>query len=265
MKRFVIPAVVLGVVALAIGPRLLWSHIRGARDGAIKTIEESLPDDQVVAQAADELKQFNVAVRDYHLKVTGIGDQLAAAKAQLERIEKQLDAEKRILGNIKRKLDSSEDQFKIGSRNYTRADINSDGKARLAKCTALDEQLRSQQKLVAELEKAYMDGRKWLAEAEQARTQRAAELQTLTERLAISDEYRKLAQFTLTPLMSADSDTAKHLTMLSERVKKRERGNEYDAATNRDGTVDWSTSTADTRDAIGKYLKTSDTVPISEK
>jgi hypothetical protein len=254
MKRLILPAVLLGLVALAIGPRLLWSHIRGMRDNAAQAVEDSLPDDQIVVQAENELKEFNNSVRDYHLKVTGIGDQLAVARAQAEKISKQLDGEKKILARIKQTLDSSDTRFEINGRTYSREDLERDGQARLTRCLSLEEQLRSQQKLIAELTKAHEDGRKWLAEAEQVRTQRAAELQALKVRLTNARARGELNNNNLSPLVNTDTDSGRQLAKLNERVKKLERGNDFNASTTR-GVVDWNPPTAGTRDAITKYLK----------
>jgi phage shock protein A len=262
MRLFTFSAVVLGVVALAAGPRLLMSHIRGVRDQAVKAIQDSLPDDHVVAQAEDELKQFDARVREYHLKVAGIGDQLAAARAKAEKTRKDLDGERKILGRIRESLDSADDRFEIGGRSYTRGDLDRDGQIRLARCASLEDQLRSQQKLEAELSKAHDEGRKWLAEAEQTRTRRAGELEALKVRLANARARGELTRIDLSPLTASDS--GRQLAVLDERVKSLEIGNDYDAAKTR-GVVDWTPAAGDTRDAIGKYLAPGATSAVGSK
>jgi len=255
MKRFILPVAALGlIIALVIGPRLLWSHIRGVRDNAVKAVEDSLPDDQIVTQAENELKEFNTSVREYHLKVGAIGDQLATARAQAEKTSKQIDSEKKVLARIKQALDSSDSRFDINGRTYTREEVERDGQTRLTRCMSLEDQLRSQQKLIAELTKAHEDGRKWLAEAEQARTQRAAELQALKVRLTNARARGELNSKELSPLVNTDTDSGRQLTKLGDRVKKLERGNDYNSSTTK-GIVDWTPPTAGTRDAISQYLK----------
>ncbi len=254
MKRFILfTAMVVGGGVLAIGPGFTWSYLKGLRTGVINDAEESLPDEQIVAKAQDELKQFNATVRTYGITLAGVGDKLATAKAQAEKIHKQLDAEKKILVRVKQSLESSDCRFEVNGRVYTRDDMERDGQARLARCQSLDGQLRSQQKLIAELTKAHDDGRKWLDEAEQVRNQRAAELEALKVRLANARARGELGNANLSPPLTADTDSGRQLGALNDRVKKLEWGNDIDAATS-NGRVNWAPANG-TRDAITQYLK----------
>jgi hypothetical protein len=253
MKRLVLTAVALGGIAVvAIGPGLVWTHVQGVRNAAKEAAEEALTDEQVIAQAEGELKQFGKTTREYALKVAGVGDQLAAARAKGEQVSKQLAGERATLARVKAALDAPDCRYEAGGRAFTRAEVEADGQTRLARCHALETALKSQTRLVAELTKAHDDGRKWLAEAEQARNTRAAELDALKVRLANARTRSELGTAGGAPA-APDPESAARLASLSERVKKLERGNDYDAAT-RTGGIDWTPPATGTRDAIAQYL-----------
>jgi phage shock protein A len=263
MKSRTWPAVSLGLAAallaagILLGPRPLWTTLRGARDVARDVLEENKTDVQRAAE-------IRVGLQDLDDKILAFGDKLAevegrarAAERRAHDVEEELGKQRGVLARSRQLLDAEQGTYRIGSHSYSRAEVNADALARLARCEQFTKQLDFERQVVKQLNDAVQEARTNLARARQVRQEKGAELTALEARLEnakLLQQVNELTRDIRTSPLGPQTELAQKFEAFERRVASAERRAGPEP---RGGDIlDWDENRGvpEARDAIARFL-----------
>jgi hypothetical protein len=257
----------LGLATIVLGPTYVWHHLRATRDQAVTFVDKSMPDEQIEAMIAARLRSLDGEIRAYFNTVGKMADNLAANEIRLEDMQKQFQAEKLLLARIKPMLEQDSTRFEVAGRYYTKDEIIADGKLHLGRCERLETQVACQQKLVQQLRKALEEGRANLAKAKTTKQDLIGELESLKTRLSnarVRQELGELAAVLDKAPLGPDSELARSMGELQDRVRRAENNADYLALESKQGgIVQWNggATPEDVTQAINRYLQKQPNAP----
>jgi hypothetical protein len=240
----VVAVLLIGMIgAAAVAKSKVAVHAQAWWDRTVRGIEESMPDAQLEEVAQIKIKGYDEKVGALHVTVGRLADRLAAGKVEVEEMERQLAAEKRLLTRAKNMLEgeTTRTRFEVGGRMVTRDQLAADAESRLNRCMQLDATMMAKRKLVEQLALAHSDGQANVVKAKQLKQGLMGELDAVKARLAVANSQREMMDIVAAlrdaPL-GPDSDVARALGMLKDRAAALERMGEYRGEANRP-TIAW--------------------------
>ena len=262
MRKWIVgSAAVMALVTLTVGPAWVWNHFRVTQQEIRNGITESMPDERIQALITNKLRDYDAEIRVYFTTVGKMADQLASSEVRLEDLQKQFQAEKALLGRIKGMLEQNSSRYEVAGRFYTKEEFVADGKMHLARCERLEAQVASQQKLAQQLRKGLEEGRANLAKAKATKQEMINELESLKTRLVNAKVRQELGEFTAVldkAPVGPDSELARNMEELQNRVRRAESNADYLAIESRGGgIVQWNGGPApeDVSTAIDRFLQ----------
>jgi hypothetical protein len=260
-----VAATLLGMLTL--GPTWVWNHLRSTGQQAREKLEQEMPDDQVEALIRLHLSDLDRQIRSYHDSLGKAADEVGRAEVKKEDLDRQLAAEKTILTRAKELLDQHQDHYPVAGKTYSRVEIQADSQARLAQCQTLENKIAAQGRIIKELRKGLADGRGNLAQAQRLKAEAMAELDSLKVRLANARVRKDLSELTAVlrkAPFGPDSELARQMAQLQDRVRNAERHADFQAEEAKGGAiVDWQggAPAEDVGQAITRYLKSTPAAP----
>lgn len=254
-----IAALVVAVVIL--GPAALMTTIRGAWNRGAKMVEDAKSFEQHVAEGEDLVSRMAGESDRASRDVAQVVWQANAAKRQVAANEKKKTENDAILRRIDALLTEGRDSYEIGSRRYSRRELETDALRRVEAARHLEADLTEARADVEEYEAAAREGQQLLAELERERQARAQEIERLkrdyvnAKRRGDIAELRRTFQRTAT---NVDGELARKLELLRQRVWAANHRADALSADVRGGVIDWTgdSSDEDARAAIKTYFGT---------
>jgi hypothetical protein len=251
-------AVLLAVGALAVGPRSLWTTVRGARDGLKSAIEESKSDVQQAAEVRVCLKDLDERILQFGDKLGEVEGRARAAERRVKAVEQDLAKERTLLKRARAMLEEGRDTYRVGDRPYSRTEVNADALARLGRCEQLAKRLDFDRQVAGQLTAAVREARDNLANAVRVRQEKAAQLAALEARLEnarMLGEVDALTRQLKESPFGPQSELAEKFQAFERRVESVERRNQLGKALPGGGVVEWEKGPApDAREAIDRFL-----------
>jgi phage shock protein A len=250
----------LAVLGLVLGPRPLWTTLRGAREVAKGVFEDNKTDVQRAAEIRVGLKDLDDRIFSFGDKLAEVEIRARAAERRAGEVEQELEKQRGLLTRARELLDGEQDSYCIGGRTYARAEVNADALARLARCEQLTKQLTFERQVVKQLGEAVQEARTNLARARQVRLEKTAELTALEARLdnaKLLQQVNELAGELKAAPLGPETDLAQKFESFERRVASVERRARAAEADNRGGVVlDWDSNKGapEARDAIARFL-----------
>ena len=234
---------VVAVVTLVVGPVTAWTTVRGLGQRVKGKVEESKP----VAQLAAEIE---VLIDDMVKESEACSKAVAEASYSADTAERQVAilTQKKadndgILLRAREMLKENKEFYNIGSRRYTRKDIEADSLCRLDATKELQTRLDETRADLVFYQKEAQEAQSLLFELERERASKSAELKKLqvdetnAQRRAYVQELRRNSRrATLNP----NSELARKFETLRRHVWAAQQRAEMLSNEVRGGTVDWS-------------------------
>ncbi|MDA3873208.1 MAG: hypothetical protein PF795_04545, partial [Kiritimatiellae bacterium] len=260
LKTLLISTVsVLALAAVLLGPAKVFSHMNASRDRMQETVDQVSSDKQEVARISALLRQHDETILEYQDKLSDLESQLVDDRKGVDQLASEVEEQRKILTKTREMLEDNASEYTIQGRTYSRHDVEQDALARISHAETLEQRLDLQRQVVRKLEGALADGRENLGKAMAVRREKAGELKTLAARLQnarvlaeVSDIARDLGSVPLAP----QSELARAMRNLEQRVRKAERHSEVTESESQDGLkVDWAGKTThDAKKALDEFL-----------
>jgi hypothetical protein len=261
-KNLTIGAVIVTVLALVIiGPRSLWTTLRGTREVIHNAIEEGKSDVQQAAEIRIGLQELDDKIFRFDSTMAEVEGRAQAARQRVQETEQELATQKDLLARAKKLLDEPKDTYRVAGRSYTRAEVNADALARLSHCKQLLKQLDFDRQVARQLGDAVKEARTNLAKAQQVRQEKASQLVTLEARLEnarLLEQVNELTRELKTSPLGPQTELAQKFEAFERRVATVERRIRTSGGGPAESPIiDWkngSGTVAEARDAIARFL-----------
>jgi chromosome segregation ATPase len=174
----------VGLLALMFGWSWVKSHWVAARDEVKGIFESATPDAYEFARLRALLVQDRKEVAALRADLAENAARAASAADGVERLEREVEDQSRILRQAGEALATSNAEFRIGGRAYARDEVEADARVRASSLNDFKRQLEAQRHVVAELKSAVKQSELAVARALEGVRSREGELESLQVRLA---------------------------------------------------------------------------------
>jgi chromosome segregation ATPase len=195
-KVAIASVVVIIAAAVVFGGEKLWSYARGGSAVLNHQLDTSTPTALEVARIRVLIDSQGQKIQKYDETLLDLQSRADAAARNIEALDNRLGGERQLLQQVKSMLDRGESVYLIGTRQYTREQVNTDALARLEQCKQMQEELAFQSALKGDLDAAIDQGRRNMADARRQHGQLTNQLARLEARDANADVRAEIAALT---------------------------------------------------------------------
>jgi hypothetical protein len=198
--------VVLGM--LVFGPRGLWDRVELMRDAGAGAVNKQTSTEDLVELRKKELQAKAEEIRSLKQRIYDEEGLLGEAHADIEAAREKLAAEEDVLVHARLKLASTGDAILVGSRQYSRAEVEGDVNSRLKLCESLRTRIERKEEQVVDRTTELEEMRTQAGTEETALELAFQDLETMKARALNAEAKRKFRQEINTLLASAVSSQA---------------------------------------------------------
>lgn len=261
MTKAIVSVAALTAVAvgLVMGPRAVWTTLRGVTHNAQESFERDKPDAQQVAELNVLLKDMDGNIHRFAEKLGEVQMRAQAADKRVQDLERESIRLRETLARAKDLLSECSETMTVAGRRYTRAEVNADALARLARAEQLAKHLESERMLAKQLNDAVQEAKSNLDNAQLVRKEKATQLSSLEARLAnarLQEEVQELTKGLVGQPIGPQTELAQKFDAFERRVNGAERRARQSNVNTTDGFIDYEgkSTPPDATEALSRFL-----------
>ena len=194
LKKLILTIIVLVFVACALfGIEKSWSYVRGGGRAVNQQVDARMPMSFESARIEELVAGKQREIEGQDAALAEIKCQITENERRTNDLRRRLGHEKELLAHVRTLLEQKRDQYVIGGRNYTFAQINADALRHIEDVRRLAEEIASNDALLQETRQQADAGRQTLASKRQELAQLQREFETLQVRNTVADMRLELS------------------------------------------------------------------------
>lgn len=245
-------AAIAGIGSLVLGPGALFDRVEVGLGQAERMAMEKTSTEDLIELQRKELEEKAQGIQKLKHRVFEEEDMVALTRAEIDSVKEDLAAEEDVLVHARLKLASTSDSLQVGTRQYSRADVENDVTARLERCEFLREKIMQAEEQLA-IRKDALGELQSLASTQESELELAVqELETTRARVlnaeAASDFRKGIEQWTV---VNRNGKTSAARRELTKRILQYERDLNRPE---RRPVIDWTDGPADLSTRLESYF-----------
>jgi len=220
-----------------------WTMMRGGFARMMEMVQSAKSPEQMEAEIRVAMADMDAEFPKHAAGLADLESDVEKTRRKTEGLENAMREERLSLAGDREILQKEGDRFEIGKgRFYTRAEVESDARARMSNLAMLKSQQETEQRNMTELVKALDAGRTSLAAARARRQEMENRLTTLVAQAKSAEGRMRLAGMTreLRGFDEPRAEVARLFAQLERKVRDTERLAANGPAVAGGGVVDWS-------------------------